>query len=472
MAEKAFDTRGARRRALVAERNADFFPLNDLPNDVLVSVFAAARAPTWVRRTFPCVCKAWNELYRSKDASPLHETLVVDFDEEVQRAAAAAAREGGGRRAIVADPYRAIEWASRHAGSVRKLHVYEDVAGFGWESAEYGEAWLARLVALVGPHVTDVFVSFGELCKGPFWKSLRDFVVPAGRLRSFGVRDCIDFDSSGPCLEALGQLAGSLEELLLLIEDKSHLGGPGGTKGLPRFPESLLALKKLRRLVLGGHPRIKAIPARISSLEKLEDLDLRGCDLSSLPKELGELSGLTQLILSDNLNIGNTRPADEAFPAELGGMKSLRGLHLHGTGLRTVPAFIGELKSLETLTLCCNYLSSVPKELGELSRLTKLVLAGNNLGTARPAAAAAIPAELGRIKSLRELYLDICGLRTFPALVGELEPLEVLDLRNNDFEVDSAALDALLKHCRSLRELRLSRTLQQPHVPARPWTAE
>ena len=38
--------------------------------------------------------------------------------------------------------------------------------------------------------------------------------------------------------------------------------------------------------------------------------------------------------------------------------------------------------------------------------------------------------------------------------------------------MDSAALDALLKHCRSLRELRLSRTLQQPHVPARPWTAE
>jgi hypothetical protein len=58
-----------------------------------------------------------------------------------------------------------------------------------------------------------------------------------------------------------------------------------------------------------------------------------------------------------------------------------------------------------------------------------------------------------------------CGLRTFPAIVGELESLEELDLRYNDFEVDAAALDALLKRCRRLREVDLSDS-------ARPWTAE
>ena len=57
--------------------------INDLPKELLVSIFAAIDNPTWVRFTFPCVCKAWAELYRSKDASPLHETLEVDFRKEV-----------------------------------------------------------------------------------------------------------------------------------------------------------------------------------------------------------------------------------------------------------------------------------------------------------------------------------------------------------------------------------------------------
>ena len=36
--------------------------INDLPNDVLVSVFEAVRDLRWVRYVLPSVCKAWNEL--------------------------------------------------------------------------------------------------------------------------------------------------------------------------------------------------------------------------------------------------------------------------------------------------------------------------------------------------------------------------------------------------------------------------
>ena len=65
--------------------------MNDLPNDVLVSVFVAVGDQRLVRQTFPLVCRAWPELYRSKDASPLHETLEVNFRKEAE---GAAAREG------------------------------------------------------------------------------------------------------------------------------------------------------------------------------------------------------------------------------------------------------------------------------------------------------------------------------------------------------------------------------------------
>ena len=47
-------------------------------------------------------------------------------------------------------------------------------------------------------------------------------------------------------------------------------------------------------------------------------------------------------------------PQDEAFPAELAGMESLRELNLSNCGLRAVPAFVGGLESLERLDLSHN----------------------------------------------------------------------------------------------------------------------
>ena len=47
-------------------------------------------------------------------------------------------------------------------------------------------------------------------------------------------------------------------------------------------------------------------------------------------------------------------PQEEAFPAELGKMKSLRVLSLASCNLRIVPAFVGELESLEALDLSWN----------------------------------------------------------------------------------------------------------------------
>ena len=57
--------------------------ITDLPNDGLMSVFEAVGDLRWVRHTIPCVCKGWAELYRSQDASPLHEKLKVDFRKEL-----------------------------------------------------------------------------------------------------------------------------------------------------------------------------------------------------------------------------------------------------------------------------------------------------------------------------------------------------------------------------------------------------
>lgn len=87
MAE-ASDNRGAQRLALVASLDDDGakFSLNDLPNDLLVSIFEAVGDPISVRHTVPLVCKAWDEVYCSQDTTPLNETLEVDFQKEPERA--------------------------------------------------------------------------------------------------------------------------------------------------------------------------------------------------------------------------------------------------------------------------------------------------------------------------------------------------------------------------------------------------
>ena len=375
-----YDTRGSRRRALAAfaalssASTPPSRPLTiaDLPHDQLVSIFMAIGDLRWVRHTVPCVCKEWNELYLSEDASPLHEALVVDFWEEGERARDEQRRLG--RRspefqaAAQQDPRdpivhasRVISWAQRRAGSVRKLHLMGEADDGQSDSNEpfvrllddFTAEDLGALLAVVGSSLTEILFDLGkkELAERPFWEALRESVVPAGRLRSLLVPNIKSVVNASD-VEPLGQLVGSLEMLVLESTgdpDAPDPDAPDGA-GLSCFPESVCSLTKLRRLALTSHKRITAIPAGISCLKKLEYLDLSWCGLSSLPKELGELSRLTKLDLGGNITLGFT-PEDEAFPAELGNMASLRKLDLHQCHLRTVPAFVGELKSLEVLDL-------------------------------------------------------------------------------------------------------------------------
>ena len=150
-----------------------------------------------MRHTFPLVCKEWAELYRTQDASPPHETLEFDFRREIVRAAAS--RQGESRRglgpATTAEaqewarryPFhasRVISWAERRAGSVRKLYPSR-VGVFPGGFEGFSSEDLGALVAAVGSSLTEPFMS--SLCRKryekSFWRSLRDSVVPFGRMR-------------------------------------------------------------------------------------------------------------------------------------------------------------------------------------------------------------------------------------------------------------------------------------------------
>ena len=94
--------------------------LTDLPNDMLVTIFVAIVNPSWVRHNIPCVCKAFRDLYRSRDTSPLHERLFLHFAEEVAAARAVPSHRSP-RREPVFRASRVISWARTYAESVRRL---------------------------------------------------------------------------------------------------------------------------------------------------------------------------------------------------------------------------------------------------------------------------------------------------------------------------------------------------------------
>ena len=150
-------------------------------------------------------------------------------------------------------------------------------------------------------------------------------------------------------------------------------------------------------------------------------LSLRGNNLvGEIPSELGNLSGLTLLLLGHNRLSG-------AIPPELGNLSSLEALDLWANQLNgEIPKELGNLSNLEWLDLDINQLSgTIPPELGNLSNLENLYLWANHLN-------GQIPAELGRLSNLESLDLSDNQLSgEIPSALGSLSNLKSLYIEGN-----------------------------------------
>ena len=136
-----------------------------------------------------------------------------------------------------------------------------------------------------------------------------------------------------------------------------------------------------------------SIPPELGNLSNLQNLNLSDFSYDnelrgSIPPELGNLSNLQNLDLSGNDLIG-------LIPPELGNLGNLQNLDLGGNGLRgLIPPELGNLSNLQNLDLGGNDLcESIPPELGNLSSLQYLNLSGNDL-------IGLIPPELGNLDNL------------------------------------------------------------------------
>ncbi|KAM7482611.1 hypothetical protein LguiB_007194 [Lonicera macranthoides] len=183
-------------------------------------------------------------------------------------------------------------------------------------------------------------------------------------------------------------------------------------------------------------------------LSALQVLDLRSCSIvGAIPSNLGNMTNLTALYLSDNTLTG-------IIPSTLGQLLGLLVLDLGQNSLTgSIPLSFASLGNLTLLDMSSNFLSgSFPPGIGTISKLQFLNLSSNSLSSA-------IPAQLGNLSSLVDLDLssnsfsglvpqDLRGLRNLQKmLIGNnllagslsgnlftrLTRLQIIAVNHNDF---------------------------------------
>ena len=159
------------------------------------------------------------------------------------------------------------------------------------------------------------------------------------------------------------------------------------------LPKEIGNLKNLKELDL-SIGSLESLPKEIGNLKKLEELILHGNKLRTLPKEIGLCKNLKKIVLDENII--------ESLPKEIGDLKKLEKIYIRadvGTvqNLTSIPKEIGLCTNLTDLYLARNKLTSIPKEIGLCKKLKYLGLSWNNLTS--------LPKEIEDLRELRILEL-------------------------------------------------------------------
>ncbi len=192
--------------------------------------------------------------------------------------------------------------------------------------------------------------------------------------------------------------------------------------------------------------------------KKADELDLTGLGISALPKEIGQLTHLTHIFLSNNLI---TSFPDEFFhlenlvelnishnkltflPSEIKRLNKLFWLDASHNQLSDLPSEVGEISELSFIDLGSNQLVFLPDAIGNFGELTHLDLSDNQL--------IELPVTIGKMINLRNFMLRGNRLTLLPSEIGKLNLLVSLDLFGNEL----TSLPAEIGNLTSLQSLNV-----------------
>ncbi|KAI6689611.1 hypothetical protein NL676_026439 [Syzygium grande] len=196
---------------------------------------------------------------------------------------------------------------------------------------------------------------------------------------------------------------------------KIHLKGLNLT-GI--FPDEFGNLTYLREIDLIHNYISGSLPTTLTRIP-LTILVALGNRISGIPKEIGNISKLKDLVLEDNLLEGPLEP-------NIGNLSRLRKLQLSANNFTgTIPESFGNLKNLETFRIDGSTLSGkIPDFIGNWTKITRLDMQGTSME-------GPIPSSLSLLTNLIELRIsDLKGPSSnFPDLQG-MKMMKTLILRN------------------------------------------
>jgi leucine-rich repeat protein SHOC2 len=205
-------------------------------------------------------------------------------------------------------------------------------------------------------------------------------------------------------LSSLPECTGNQRALLYLI-----LSDNPGLEALP----DISGLRALRQLKLDNLRELKQLPTGIEQLDSLQVLSAEHTQLTSLPLDIGNCSGLQTLSLRRNHNLTE-------LPDSIGNLSRLEFLFLDDAALVRLPPSIGQLRSLQGLIVSKNRLTTLPSSVAQMGALEILYLSENRL--------AALPPKMP--SNLRDLRLDSNALTVLPSTL-RLPQLASLKLSGN-----------------------------------------
>ncbi|PHT35572.1 hypothetical protein CQW23_23272 [Capsicum baccatum] len=188
------------------------------------------------------------------------------------------------------------------------------------------------------------------------------------------------------------------------------------------FLTSLTNCRKLRVVSFSANPIDGFFSSPVGNFsDSLQIFEGGACNLNGIiPKEIGNLTGVTRMNLVDNALTG-------CIPDTIHGMLNVQELYLDNNKIEgTIPDVICNLKNLGALNLSGNQFSgSVPRCLGNVTSLRKIHLANNRLNST-------LPASLGSIRDLIEFDVSSNLLSgKIPLEIGNFKAATLIDLSKN-----------------------------------------
>ena len=198
---------------------------------------------------------------------------------------------------------------------------------------------------------------------------------------------------------------------------------------LTRIPKSIKKCKHLKDLNLENN-RIRHIPRWITELDSLEEISLNFNQLKLNKRDIRRLSKLKSILLAgngierlpknvgqlqcNNLNLSKNKL--HSLPASFANLTQIKNLIFYENEFEEIPKVLNDFDNLKHLDFYKNHIKEIPDFFGTMDNLEQLFLAFNNIEE--------IPDTLRHLKRLKYFYIHHNELHFLPEWITEMDSIE------------------------------------------------